>query len=266
MSNDVQVRQNAVIDYTNIYRDLTSFEGACKMAATLAKSTMIPKEYQGNPSNTLIALEMSQRLRTSPLMVMQSLNVIYGRPSWASQFIIANINNCDRFKKSLQYMESGKGDDMSCYAWTIDQNDEKLVGPTINIEMAKKEGWYDKNGSKWKTMPQIMLRYRAASFFGKMYCPELLIGIQSKEEIIDIADYEVIEDTETAVENEIKENANKEPVNFEETSENASQKSEKQEQGKTAEKQKDIKGVSKETKKQESKAKDDDQMNMGIEF
>ncbi len=255
MSNDVQVRQNAMIDYTNIYRDMTSFEGACRMAATLAKSSMIPKDYQGNASNTLIALEMSQRLRTSPLMVMQSLFVINGRPSWSSQFIIANINNCGRFKESLQFALFGEGDDRSCYAWTVDLQGKKLEGPTVSIEMAKKEGWYDKNGSKWKTMPEIMLRYRAASFFGKMHCPDLLLGISTKEEVIDIVDFEVIEDTETAVENEIKENANKKTVKFED----APQESEKQEENKPTEKQEDA-------KEHEDKAEDNGQINMGIEF
>ncbi|MEG2268721.1 MAG: recombinase RecT, partial [Acinetobacter sp.] len=60
----------------------------------------------------------------------------------------------------------------------------------ISMEMAVKEGWYTKNGSKWKTMPEQMLRYRAASFFGRVYAPELLMGLRSVEEeqdrIIDV--------------------------------------------------------------------------------
>ncbi|MNR85197.1 hypothetical protein D3C72_160220 [compost metagenome] len=60
----------------------------------------------------------------------------------------------------------------------------------ISMEMAVKEGWYIKNGSKWKTMPEQMLRYRAASFFGRVYAPELLMGLRSVEEeqdrIIDV--------------------------------------------------------------------------------
>jgi hypothetical protein len=53
------------------------------------------------------------------------------------------------------------------------------------MEMAEKEGWLRKNGSKWQTMPQVMLRYRAASFFARMNCPELSIGLYSKEELDD---------------------------------------------------------------------------------
>ena len=238
MANEVMQRNSNVIDYTNIYRDLDTFKNACNMAATLSKSTIIPKEYQNNPSNTLIALEMSQRLRTSPLMVMQSLYIVYGKPGWSSQFIIASINSSKRYSRDLQFELSGKGDERTCYAWTTDLEGRKLEGPTVSIQMAREEGWYDKNGSKWKTMPEIMLRYRAASFFGKMYCPDMLLGIGSKEEVIDIVDYEIIS-PEQEVEQEIHENANKQTVSFDdvemedipkETEEQAEYKVDKKEQ------------------------------------
>jgi len=56
------------------------------------------------------------------------------------------------------------------------------------MDMAVAEGWFGKAGSKWQTMPEVMLRYRAASFFGKLYAPELLMGIQTAEEIHDTID------------------------------------------------------------------------------
>lgn len=56
------------------------------------------------------------------------------------------------------------------------------------MDMAKAEGWISKNGSKWRTMPQVMLRYRAASFFSRMNCPELSNGLYTTEEAIEIAD------------------------------------------------------------------------------
>lgn len=62
------------------------------------------------------------------------------------------------------------------------------------MEMAVKEGWYGKNGSKWQTMLKQMLRHRAASFFGRVYAPELLMGLRSSEEeqdrIIDVTPQE----------------------------------------------------------------------------
>ena len=55
-----------------------------------------------------------------------------------------------------------------------------------SIAMAKKEGWFNKTGSKWQTMPQLMLHYRAAAFFQRTYAPEISMGLMTSEEIQDI--------------------------------------------------------------------------------
>jgi hypothetical protein len=52
--------------------------------------------------------------------------------------------------------------------------------------MANAEGWVSKAGSKWKTMPELMMRYRAAAFFGRLYAPEITMGMHSVEEVVDI--------------------------------------------------------------------------------
>jgi hypothetical protein len=72
-------------------------------------------------------------------------------------------------------------------AWTTEKGkDQRIEGPPVTMKMAKAEGWVDKNGSKWKTMPELMIRYRAAAFFGRLYTPEIMMGMQTKEEILDI--------------------------------------------------------------------------------
>ena len=76
-------------------------------------------------------------------------------------------------------------------AWVVEKTTgERLESTPITMEMAVKEGWYQKNGSKWQSMPEQMLRYRAASFFGRIYAPDLLMGLRTQEEemesIIDI--------------------------------------------------------------------------------
>lgn len=174
-----------------IFSSTAAFQNAMQMAGTLAKSTIVPKEYQtsaSNPNgyaNCLIALEMSKRLNTSPMMVMQNLYVVNGRPAWSSQYIMAVINNSKKYKTELQFDLKGSGDNMSCYAWVEDYNGHKVVGPTITMAMAKAEGWVSKNGSKWQTMPEVMIRYRAASFFGRLNCPDLVMGIYSRDEVIE---------------------------------------------------------------------------------
>jgi hypothetical protein len=184
------------------FSGITGFEAAQRMAKALVNSTMVPQDYQGekNIGNALIALEMSQRIGASPMAVMQNLHVIHGRPSWSSSFIIAALNSCGRFSP-LRFDVTGTGDKKACVAWAYDQaTGEKLAGPESSIEMAKAEGWYTKNGSKWKTMPDLMLRYRAAAFFGRLYAPDVLMGMHTQEEVEDVGERQVREPAPVLVE------------------------------------------------------------------
>lgn len=164
---------------------MQSFEHAQRVAKMLSSSDLIPAAYRNNIQNTMIALEMANRIGASPLMVMQNLNIIQGKPSWGSSFIIAVINNCGKFTP-LRFIKTGSGETLKCYATAQDKvTGDKLDGPEISMEMAHAEGWVSKSGSKWKTMPELMIRYRAAAFFGRLYAPELLMGMHSEEEVSD---------------------------------------------------------------------------------
>jgi hypothetical protein len=166
------------------------FEQAQRMAIALSKSNIIPSAYQNNVPNTLVALEMAGRIGISPLMVMQNLDVIKGKPSWSSSFIISALNSCGRFKP-IRWEVVGnepKKEDYKVRAITKSLEDgQDLKGPWITWEMAKAENWVSKPGSKWKTMPELMFQYRSAAFFGRLYAPDILKGMHSVEEIIDIA-------------------------------------------------------------------------------
>lgn len=157
------------------------------MAMALCSSDLVPEQYRGKDKigNALIALEMSQRIGASPLAVMQNLNIIHGRPAWSSSFIIAALNTCGRFSP-LRFRVEGTGESAICIAWAYDRSGgEILEGPQASIAMAKAEGWFQKNGSKWKTMPDLMLRYRAAAFFGRLYAPDVLNGMHTADEVED---------------------------------------------------------------------------------
>lgn len=174
------------------FNSLEGFELAQRAARLLAQSSLVPKEYQNNLPNCVIALNMALRMNSDPLMVMQNLHVINGRPSWSSQFLISTFNTCGRFS-ALRYEWVGEPntDDWGCRAWAIEKaTGEKLVGATVTIGLAKKEGWYNRPGSKWQTMPQQMLMYRAAAWFIRAYAPEIAMGMQTAEELADTIDLE----------------------------------------------------------------------------
>jgi hypothetical protein len=172
---------------------IQGFDHAQRIAKMLAESSLVPEIYRTKPANCLIALEMANRIGASPLMVMQNLHVIQGRPSWSSPFIIASLNTCGRFQplKFRSVGEQGK-DSFGYEAYTKDKSGEDLVGPAVTWEMVKAEGWLSKSMSKWKTMPELMFRYRAAAFFGRLYAPDILMGMQAVEEVVDVTP-EIIE-------------------------------------------------------------------------
>jgi hypothetical protein len=168
--------------------DADTFAHMQRVAMALSSSELVPAHFRGkqNLANCLIALEMASRMKASPFSVMQQMYIVHGRPAWSSQFVIAAINSSGKFS-ALRFEVDGEGDERQCYAWAIEkETDEQLNGPAVSIEMAKKEGWHGKNGSKWQTMPDLMLRYRAATFFGRIYAPEIMMGMQTSEELSDI--------------------------------------------------------------------------------
>lgn len=170
----------------------TGFDLMQRVAKAFASSTLVPKQYQGNMPDCIIAIELANRIGASPLMVAQNLYIVHGRPAWSSQFLIAAVNQSGRFT-ALQYEWTGaRGkDDWGCRAHAKDrQTGERVQGPLVTIKTAKDEGWYSKSGSKWQTIPELMLMYRAAGWFARTNAPELTMGLQSAEEVHDVYDAE----------------------------------------------------------------------------
>jgi len=212
MGNEIQSIDSNV---TAGFSSMASFELMQRMAQMFSSSSLVPPQFKGkdNLGNCVIALNMAIRMNADPLMVMQNLYVVYGNPGWSSKFLIATFNMCGKYS-SIHYKETGKKstDSQGIIAWATEKfTGEVLEGPEVTIKIAKDEGWYAKNGSKWQSMPDQMLRYRAAAWFIRTTAPELSMGLQTADEIIDVTpDYPVEKPL-----NEIHENANKEVLTTE---------------------------------------------------
>lgn len=160
------------------------FELALRQAEMLSKSDLLPKAFHGNPANCLIALELAERINTSPFLIAQNVDIIHGKPGFSAKFLIGCFNSSGRFDP-ITYEET-PADGGSCRAISRDRSTgTPIEGPWVSMEIAKKEGWISKNGSKWQTMPQMMLRYRAASWMIRTTAPEISLGLPTTEEIAD---------------------------------------------------------------------------------
>ena len=169
----------------NVWLDKQAFNQALRVATMLSKSAIVPQSYQGKPQDCFIAVEMASRMNTSPVFIMQNLYVVKGKPSWAGQACMAMIQACGKFRDvRLVYVGQKGTDSRGCYVRAQRISDGEIIeGTEVNIAMAKAEGWLSNN--KWKSMPEQMLGYRAAAFFSRLHCPEALMGLQTREEVID---------------------------------------------------------------------------------
>lgn len=169
-----------------------SYELLCDMASMFSKTSLVPAQFKGENHvyDCAIAINMARRMGADPLMVMQNMYIVYGNPAWSSKFLIATFNQCGKYS-SIHYDMSGTPgtDGYGCRAWAAElSTGERIEGPLVTIGIAKAEGWYGKSGSKWKTMPDQMLRYRAASWFIRTTAPELSMGLQTVEEVHDFTE------------------------------------------------------------------------------
>ena len=214
MNELTEVRQMSVYSDTKLYND------ALKMAEGLSKSDLVPDNYKGKPESCLIAIDVARQIGArSPIFVMQNLYVVKGKPSWSGQYCDAIVRaNFKNVKVEL----TGEGDDRGCKVTANDDNGNFCDGTRVTIRMAKNEGWFSKQGSKWQTMPDLMLQYRAFAFFARVYCPDKLLGIHDEFENLDITKIEQKAENpfEDVIDVEVVKEPQQEPVKEHEIAEN----------------------------------------------
>ena len=170
----------------NVWADAKQFNQLARAAQMLSQTQIIPQTYQGKPQDCFVAIEMATRMGVSPMVVMQNMYVVKGKPSWAGQACMMLINSCGKFRDVKHVYTGEKGtDNRGCYITATRVSDgEKIDGAEVTINMAKAEGWL--SNPKWKNMPELMLAYRASAFFARVHCPEALMGVQVAEEVYDV--------------------------------------------------------------------------------
>lgn len=184
---DIQKMPSALNE--SVFTSLASFKENYMIGKYFSQSNLVPQAYQGKPMDCAIAVDIANRMGVSPMFVMQNLWVVRGIPSWSGQACMGLIKGSGRYKNVKYNMTGNKGEDTwGCFVSAIEvATGDEIQGAEVTIGMAKKEGWYSKSGSKWQTMPEIMLRYRAATFFARLYCPNELMGFKVEGEAEDIA-------------------------------------------------------------------------------
>ena len=179
------VEQTTELTTNSVWENKDAFNQLLRAAQMLSQTSIIPQSYQGKPQDCFVAIEMANRMGVSPMVVMQNMYVVKGKPSWAGQACTMLINSCGKFKdvKHIYTGEKGKPN-RGCYVTATRISDGSQVdGVEVTMQMAQSEGWT--SNSKWRNMPELMLAYRASAFFARVYCPEAMMGVQTAEEVYD---------------------------------------------------------------------------------
>lgn len=199
MDNTDLVVQEPKYELANgTFSTIENFKEIYDIGKMFASSSLVPQAYQGKSMDCTIAVDMANRMNVSPMMVMQNLYVVQGKPTWSGQACMSMIRASSEFKNVRPVYTGEKNtDSWGCYVTAEDKKTGEIIkGTEVTIKMAKDEGWYGKSGSKWKTMPEQMLAYRAAAFFARVYIPNSLMGLCVEGEPEDIAKPERVETAE----------------------------------------------------------------------
>ena len=184
MENEIMIQEENDLSTTNMFEN-----NLLEQAKFLSNSTIVPVQYQRKPENCYIAIDMANRMGVPVMMVMQNLYIVQGKPSWSGTAIKSMLENSGKFEDlETVYVGQPNTDNWGAFVTAkLKKNGKVLKGATVTIKTAKDEGWYNKSGSKWKTMPELMLTYRANAWFARQFAPELLMGLQSVEEVEDVS-------------------------------------------------------------------------------
>ena len=195
-NTEIAVQEQKYELSSGTFATIENFKDIYDIGKMFASSTLVPQAYQGKAMDCTIAVDMANRMGVSPMFVMQNLYVVKGKPSWSGQACMSMIKATPIYKNVRPvYFGEPDTDSWVCYVRAEDKKTGEIInGAKVTIQMAKEEGWYskkDKYGnetSKWQTMPELMLAYRAASFFAKVYIPNSLMGCAVEGEVEDISE------------------------------------------------------------------------------
>ena len=141
-------------------------------AKALAQSNLLPSAYQKQPANILVAIEYGEALGLAPMVAIQQISVIQGKPTMSAQLMGALVRQAGhRLRVSVD--ESSK----AVIAELTRSDDPDFTFRSVwDMGRAQAAGLTSKGGS-WKTYPLAMLKARAITEVCRDGCPEVLAGV-----------------------------------------------------------------------------------------
>lgn len=161
-----------------------------RQARMFACSPLVPDHLRKGPpevamANCYIALTLAEAMGEVPLIVMQNIHFVHGVAGFKSEYKIARANRSGIFTGRIDWrIDKTDPKNMKATAFAILKDTGEEVAFTCDLEMARAEGWT--SNKKYQTMPEVMLRYRSASFLIRFYAGDVMLGYQTIEEMEDV--------------------------------------------------------------------------------
>jgi hypothetical protein len=162
-----------------------SFEHMQRVAKVFCTSSLIPDHLKKNSgADALLALQIAKRMNEDPVSVMQNIYFVSGKAGWSASYMIARANRSGVFKGPIRWKSEGQGDDLVVTArGRLAEIEGEDVDVSVSMKMAKAEGWV--KNPKYGTMAEHMLRWRSATMLIRLYCPEVMMGMPTEDELTD---------------------------------------------------------------------------------
>ena len=149
-------------------------------AETLAESSLLPKQFQKQPANVLMAIEYGNSLELSPIQAIQEITVINGKPTASANLIGALVRKAGHRLR----VKADTATKTAVAQITRHDDPEYVYEVRWDMERAKSAGLTGKDN--WKNYPEAMLKARAITEVAREACPEALMGINyTREELED---------------------------------------------------------------------------------
>jgi hypothetical protein len=175
MSNQLQTRPTETFSLTP-----KTLEEAMKYSEMLARSSIVPKNYQGKAGDILVAVQMGHELGLKPIQSLQNIAVINGKPCIYGDACMALVKIHAEFEDVTEHFDES----LQAAICKIKRRGQTVHTSVFTIEDAKKAGLWNRQGP-WTQYPKRMLQMRARGFALRDAFPDALQGLILAEEAHD---------------------------------------------------------------------------------
>lgn len=177
-------------DPVSLYMNPGIFAQLQRVGRMLALSAFVPDAFKGENRTGDCALVAAQafRWRMDPAAVIQHTFVHKGKVGYEGKLIAAVVNASPRIERQLDYAYEGEEGKPSRKVTVTG----RLRGESKDRKIEGTVGAWATDNEKWRSMPDQMLAYRGARDWARRHLPGVLLGVQTDDEVEDIARREAI--------------------------------------------------------------------------